>query len=89
MTFKDKILQVADYFVAVLEPRPYRGQNSPEKAYEESGAGSKRIGSLDKGPANILRDLVLGGYDFNNIDFMSHIQAEIVDFERSLNEKES
>jgi len=88
MTFKDKILQVADYFVAVLEPRPYRGQNSPEKAYEEVERAVKN-GSLDKGPANILRDLVLGGYDFNNIDFMSHIQAEIVDFERSLNEKES
>ena len=87
MTFKDKILQVADYFVAVLEPRPYRGQNSPEKAYEEVDRAVKN-GSLDKGPANILRDLVLGGYDFNNISFMSHIQSEIIDFERSLNEKE-
>jgi len=44
-------------------------------------------GSLDKGPANILKDLVFGGYDFNSINFMSRIQSEIVDFEMSLNEK--
>jgi len=83
MTYEDKIMQVADYFVAVLEPRPYRGANSPEKAYEEI-ARAVSSGVLDKGPANILKDLVFGGYDFNNLDFASHTQTEISDFEETI-----
>ncbi len=83
MTFKDKILQVADYFTAVLEPRPYRGPNTPEKAYEEV-ARAVANGVLDKGPANILKELVFGGYDFDKIDFMSSIQKDIYEFEKSL-----
>lgn len=85
MTFKDKILQVADYFVAVLEPRPYRGPNTPEKAYQEV-ARAVQNGALDKGPANILRDLVYGGYNFESIDFMSSIQLDIENFEKGLGE---
>ncbi|MGC8955959.1 MAG: HD domain-containing protein [Fervidobacterium sp.] len=85
MTFKDKILQVADYFVAVLEPRPYRGPNTPEKAYKEVSRAVEN-GTLDKGPANILKELVYGGYDFEKMDFMSSIQREIYDFEKSLME---
>lgn len=85
MTFKDKILQVADYFVAVLEPRPYRGPNTPEKAYEEVERAVQN-GVLDRGPANILKELVYGGYNFDKIDFMSSIQQDIADFERSLTE---
>ncbi|MEN3042999.1 MAG: HD domain-containing phosphohydrolase [Fervidobacterium sp.] len=85
MTFKDKILQVADYFVAVLEPRPYRGPNTPEKAFEEV-ARAVENGTLDKGPANILKELVYGGYDFDKIDFMSAIQEDISNFEKSLTE---
>lgn len=83
MTFKDKILQVADYFVAVLEPRPYRDRNNPEKAYKEVDEAVKN-GILDKGPANILKELVFGGFDFDSINFMTQIQAEIADFEQSL-----
>lgn len=87
MTFKDKILQVADYFAAVLEPRPYRSANSPEKAYEEI-ARAVSNGLLDKGPANILKDLVFGGYDFSNLDFTSHIQIEISNFEETVVRKQ-
>jgi len=83
MTFKDKILQVADYFVAVLEPRPYRGANTPEKALEEV-LRAVDYGTLDKGPAKILKDLVLGGYNFSAIDYMSSIQLDIENFEKSL-----
>ncbi|AMW32629.1 HDIG domain-containing protein [Fervidobacterium changbaicum] len=83
MTFKDKILQVADYFVAVLEPRPYRGPNTPEKAYEEVQRAVS-YGVLDPGPASILKELVYGGFDFESINFMSSIQKDINDFEKSL-----
>jgi len=83
MTFKDKILQVADYFVAVLEPRPYRGPNPPEKALEEV-LRAVQNGVLDGGPANILKDLVLGGYDFESMNFMSSIQQDISNFEQSI-----
>lgn len=83
MTFKDKILQVADYFVAVLEPRPYRGANPPEKALEEVFRAVQND-VLDAGPANILKELVLGGYDFESMNFISAIQKEISDFEKSL-----
>ncbi|MGQ9855404.1 MAG: HD domain-containing phosphohydrolase [Fervidobacterium sp.] len=83
MSFKDKILQVADYFTAVLEPRPYRGPNTPEKAYEEVERAVQN-GVLDSGPAKILKELVFGGYNFDSIDFMSSIQKDISDFEKSL-----
>ncbi|MFN4200555.1 MAG: HD-GYP domain-containing protein, partial [Fervidobacterium gondwanense] len=83
MSFKDKILQVADYFTAVLEPRPYRGANTPEKAYEEVERAVQN-GVLDSGPAKILKELVFGGYNFDSIDFMSSIQKDINDFEKSL-----
>lgn len=85
MTLKDKILQVADYFVAVLEPRPYRGPNTPEAAYAEVERAVKN-GSLDRSAANVLRELVLGGFDFESVHFMSAIQTEIENFERSLAE---
>lgn len=83
MTFKDKTLQVADYFAAVLEPRPYRSANSPEQAYEEI-AKAVSNGVLDKSPANILKGLVFGGYDFSNLDFTSQIQIEISNFEETV-----
>ncbi len=86
MTFKDKILQVADYFVAVLEPRPYRGPNSPEKALEEVQRAVSN-GVLDPGPASILKELVYGGFNFESIDFISSIQKDINDFEKSLTEE--
>jgi len=81
MTFKDKILQVADYFVAVLEPRPYRGPNTPEKALEEVQRAVSN-GVLDPGPVSILKELVYGGFNFESIDFMSSILKDISDFEK-------
>ena len=83
MTFKDKTLQVADYFAAVLEPRPYRSANSLEQAYEEI-VKAVNNGVLDKSPANILKGLVFGGYDFSNLDFTSQIQIEISNFEENV-----
>jgi len=67
----------------VLEPRPYRSANSPEQAYEEI-AKAVSNGVLDKSPANILKGLVFGGYDFSNLDFTSQIQIEISNFEETV-----
>ncbi|MFN3691550.1 MAG: hypothetical protein ACK4R7_01545 [Fervidobacterium sp.] len=36
--------------------------------------------------AKILKDLVDGGYDFENIDFISSIQKDIENFEKSIGE---
>lgn len=79
----DKIMQVADYFVAVLEPRPYRGPNSPETALQEV-MKAVEDGKLDKSAARILGDLVFGGFDFESLNLMNEIQKEIDAFERSL-----
>ncbi len=83
MSLKDKILQVADYFVAVLEPRPYRGENTPEVALNEVLRAVENK-TLDITPANILKDLVLGRYNFSDLGSASKIQKEIYEFEKGL-----
>lgn len=83
MSFLDKIMQVADYFVAVLEPRPYRGPNTPGQAYAEVRK-AVADGKLDGSAAKILGELIYGGFDFESINLMNQIQADIEAFERSL-----
>ncbi len=83
MSLKDKILQVADYFVAVLEPRPYRGENPPEVALNEVLRAVENK-ALDITPAKVLKELILGGYNFSDLGSASTIQKEIYEFEKGL-----
>ncbi|ONN27068.1 phosphohydrolase [Thermosipho affectus] len=79
MEFEDKILQVADYFSALLEDRPYREGFSAEKAFEITYETAKK-GTLSVEAVDVLNEVLKKDMDFKNIPYISDVQKNIDQF---------
>ncbi|ABR30634.1 phosphohydrolase [Thermosipho melanesiensis] len=82
-SFEDKILQVADYFSALLEDRPYREGFSKEKAFEITYETAKK-GVLSKEAVDVLSEVIKKDIDFKNISYVSDVQKNIDQFVRGI-----
>jgi putative nucleotidyltransferase with HDIG domain len=76
MSFEDKILQVADYFSALLEDRPYRKGFEKEKAFEITYDTAKK-GTLDMQAVEVLNEVLKEDRDYRNISYISKTQKNI------------
>ena len=82
MTLEDEILQVADYYSALLEDRPYRKGFSSEKAFEITFETGKN-GLLSMEAIDILSE-TLKGKEFKKIEYISDVQKRIDHFVRGI-----